>query len=388
MKHTHITFVGGQSLPIYLGIKSIGHVDSLVLVHSAQTEEQARHLGQLSGVAEIQYKLCSSENFLEIEQQAQQLLEEHREDEVSINLTGGVKPWGLIFSNIFAEHPHADCIYVNQNNVVTCLNDYSTQSVEIEAEMRFRVNQTEMPTYRRLSDYTEADFDDVRRLEKLYMKDKKVRDDFYELTNFSKTKSSQIPWKHQKKGELRPQKGNKEAYLAWDREEHWIEISLYNSKGEEVLEEFTGPHAFETVFNHAWFEIKTALELRSNPMVKDIWVNCVFKTSMGAAKNEIDIIADMGTKLYFVECKTMIYTPTDIDKFTGAMRNYSGLGSKGIFVTLNTPCEKPGSPYKVAERKCKDNRIAMFNFALKKKNHLLPGLNEIMLKDLDCQNPR
>lgn len=380
MKHTHITFVGEQSLPIYLGIKSIGHIDSLVLVHSSQTEAQARHLGKLSGVAETQYKLCSSEDFLEIEQQAQQLLEEHREDEVSINLTGGVKPWGLIFSKIFAEHPHADCIYVNQNNVVTCLNDYSTQSVEIEAEMRFRVNQTEMPTYRRLSDYTDEDFDDVRRLEKLRRVDFTA---FHALTNAPK-----MPWKHQKKGELPPQKGNKEAYLAWDREKHWIEISLYNSKGEEVLEEFTGPHAFETVFNHAWFEIKTALELRSNPMVKDIWVNCVFKASAGAAKNEIDIIADMGTKLYFVECKTMVYDTTDIDKFAGAMRNYSGLGSKGLFATLDAPSEKRGSVYKLAEEKCKDNRIAMFNFELKKKNHLLPGLNEIMLKDLDGQNPR
>ena len=380
MKHTHITFVGGQSLPVYLGIKNFEHIDCLIFIHSSQTKRQAEHLGSLVQVAEIQYIPCSSENFIGIEQKAQQLLEAHHEEEVSINLTGGVKPWGLIFSKVFARHPHLECIYVDQNNKVTQLSDYSTKSISIPVEMRFRVNQTDLPTYRSLSEYTDADFDDVRRLEKLRRVDFSA---FHALTNATKK-----PWKQQRQGELHPEKGNKDAYLAWDKEEHRIEISLYNNKGEEVLEEFTGPHAFETVFNHAWFEIKTALELRKISKVKEIWVNCVFKASTNVAKNEIDIIADMGTKLYFVECKTMVYDTTDIDKFARAMRNYSGLGSKGLFATLDTPSEKRGSVYKLAEEKCEDNRIAMFNFGLKKQNRNLPSLEDIIKNDLDAQNPR
>lgn len=380
MKHTHITFVGGQSLPVYLGIKNFEHIDCLIFIHSSQTKRQAEHLGSLVQVAEIQYIPCSSENFIGIEQKAQQLLEAHHEEEVSINLTGGVKPWGLIFSKVFARHPHLECIYVDQNNKVTQLSDYSTKSISIPVEMRFRVNQTDLPTYRSLSEYTDADFDDVRRLEKLRRVD---FDAFQALTNAPKA-----PWKDKVEGEVRPEKGNQDSYLAWNKKEHWIEISLYNNKGEEVLEEFTGPHAFETVFNYAWFEIKTALELRKNPMVKKIWVNCVFNASEGGAKNEIDIIADMETKLYFVECKTMVHDITDIDKFKTAMRNYSGLGSKGIFVTLYAPSEKRGKIYRKAEEKCRDNQVAMFNFGLKQKNPSLPSLNEIILNDLDGQNPR
>ena len=327
MKHTHITFVGGQSLPVYLGIKHIEHskhIDCLIFIHSSQTKRQAEHLGSLVQVAEIQYVSCSSENFIGIEQKAQQLLEAHHEEEVSINLTGGVKPWGLIFSKVFARHPHLECIYVDQNNKVTQLSDYSTKSISIPIEMRFRVNQTDLPTYHSFSEYTDADFDDVRRLEKLRRVDFSA---FHALTNAPKA-----PWKDKVEGEVRPEKGNQKAYLAWNKKEHWIEISLYNNKGEEMLEAFTGPHAFEMVFNYAWFEIKTALELRKNPKVKKIWVNCVFKTNEGAFKNEIDIIADLETKLYFVECKTMIKKVTDLDKFTNAIRKYSGLGSKGIFV--------------------------------------------------------
>lgn len=380
MKHTHITFVGGQSLPVYLGIKNFEHIDCLIFIHSSQTKRQAEHLGSLVQVAEIQYLPCSSENFIDIEQMAQQLLEAHHEEEVSINLTGGVKPWGLLFSKVFARHPHLECIYVDQNNKVTRLSDYSTKSISIPIEMRFLVNQTDLPTYRSLSEYTDADFDDVRRLEKLRRVDFSA---FHALTNAPKA-----PWKDKVEGEVRPEKGNQKAYLAWNKKEHWIEISLYNNKGEEMLEAFTGPHAFETVFNYAWFEIKTALELRKISKVKEIWVNCVFKASTNVAKNEIDIIADMGTKLYFVECKTMVYDTTDIDKFARAMRNYSGLGSKGLFATLDTPSEKRGSVYKLAEEKCEDNRIAMFNFGLKKQNRNLPSLEDIIKNDLDAQNPR
>ena len=84
----------------------------------------------------------------------------------------------------------------------------------------------------------------------------------------------------------------------------------------------------------------------------------------------------------------MVYDTTDIDKFARAMRNYSGLGSKGLFATLDTPSEKRGSVYKLAEEKCEDNRIAMFNFGLKKQNRNLPSLEDIIKNALDAQNPR
>jgi hypothetical protein len=65
--------------------------------------------------------------------------------------------------------------------------------------------------------------------------------------------------------------------------------------------------------------------------------------------NEVDIIVNTGKKLLFVECKTQVFNSIDIDKFATVIRNYGGLGSKGLLVTdaklrsnVKEKCNKSG----------------------------------------------
>ena len=62
-----------------------------------------------------------------------------------------------------------------------------------------------------------------------------------------------------------------------------------------------------------------------------------------------------GSKLIFVECKTQVYNSTDVDKFNSAVRNYGGLGSRPLFVTLNPMSSD-------AKEKCMDHGITTFHF--------------------------
>ena len=146
---------------------------------------------------------------------------------------------------------------------------------------------------------------------------------------------------------------------------------------------------FDILFNNGWFELKTAREFNNNKNVKDIWLNCKFTDSDGNPKNEIDLIVDLGTRLLFVECKTMVYDITDIDKFRSALRNFSGTSSSGIFVTYEKPNNNTKERYQHAMEKCKDNDIQTFNFSLwRDKPTNKPSLDKIISELMQKQNKR
>ena len=122
--------------------------------------------------------------------------------------------------------------------------------------------------------------------------------------------------------------------MKWNWDEGYVEFQMTNRYGRYVNSiEVVCEHVREVVLHNAWFELKTALELKKHTNVKGIYLNCEFLTKEKDPKNEIDIIADFGYRLLFVECKTMVHDVTDIDKFRSAMRNFSGTSSIGVFVT-------------------------------------------------------
>ena len=161
---------------------------------------------------------------------------------------------------------------------------------------------------------------------------------------------------------------------------------MYTNEG-FLTKEFHCQHLFDILFNFGWFELKAAVELRKNEKIDNIWLNCEFADSEGNPKNEIDIIAELDNRLLFVECKTMIHNPTDIDKFKSALRNFSGTSSTGIFVTNDMPNAYTLPRYEHAMEKCKDNGILTFNFSLYNGNPLdNPTLEAIVNDHIKLQN--
>jgi len=87
----------------------------------------------------------------------------------------------------------------------------------------------------------------------------------------------------------------------------------------------------------------------------------------------VDIIADLGGKLLFVECKTQISSPTDIDKFNSVVRKYGGLGSKALFVT-----------YEPMKDDIRDNckKYGIITYSFKNAGNSTDGVLTMMLERL------
>lgn len=376
MRKVHITLVGGQPTPVYLGIKDNGQANTVVLVCSPQSRIEAERIKEQFPKRNIVIKECPPVELTEIEALAIELYEEYSECDTVVNLTSGTKLWSLTFFRVFYQSVHSHFIYIDQNNCITDILTKESHVGSIHTLTRFELYGTPLTSFHLLDEY---DAEDLRVLKELESLRKINRSEFHQLT------ATNGIFEMKERYIRTTEHGSR---LEYSPDEKWAMIQIPTSQG-TVKRELCCPHLPNILFNYGWFELKTALELRKNERIKNIWLNCKFADSEGNPKNEIDIIAELENRLLFVECKTMIYDTTDIDKFRSALRNFSGTSSTGIFVTNDMPNEKSKSRYEHAMEKCKDNGILTFNFSLWKNNpSACPSLNAIINEQLNYQNKR
>jgi hypothetical protein len=378
MRKVHITLVGGQPAPVYLGIKDDGQANTVVLVCSPQSRVEAERIKEQFPKRTMIVRECHPVLLQEIETLAMELYEEFSDYEIVVNLTSGTKLWSLTFFRVFYKSAHSHFIYIDQNNSITDILTKDSHVGTINTLKRFELYGTPLTSFRLLNEYDENDLKVATEIEKLR---KKSKSEFHQLTV---------------KGDFREQEDrivrNTEngSSLEFSLEENWAVVQLYCSYSKRFEKrEFCCQHLFQLLFNYGWFELKTANELRKNERIGNIWLNCEFADSGGNPKNEIDIIAELENRLLFVECKTMIRDTTDIDKFSSALRNFSGTSSTGIFVTNDMPTDLSRPRYEHALEKCKDNGILTFNFSVCKSDPVgCPPLNAIINEQLQFQNKR
>ena len=376
MKKVHITLVGGQPIPEYIGIKDDGQANTVVLVCSPQSREEAGRISHQFQKRSVIIKECSPIDLDEIERLALLLNEEYADYEKTINLTSGTKLWSLTFFRIFNNQEHVHFIYVDQTNNITDILLKKSHQGSIDTFKRFDLYGSSLTSFRALSEYTDEDFKVLKAVERVRIINRK---DFRELTDKNNLKECLDS------GIIKSSNG---STLEFSIEEKWARIKL-KAERNVTIKKFQSEHVFDILFNSGWFELKTARELSQNENIKNIWLNCEFTDSDGNAKNEIDIIAEFGNRLLFVECKTMIHDTTDIDKFRSALKNFSGTSSTGLFVTNDKPNERNRYRYEHAIEKCKDNDILHFNFSLWRKNPMSnPPLKTLINEQMQTQNKR
>lgn len=376
MRKVHITLVGGQPIPIYIGIKDDGQVNTVVLVCSMQSRDEANRISSQFPKRTVIIKECSPIDLDEIENLATQVSEEYSGYEKTINLTSGTKLWSLTFFRIFSQQDHVRFIYVDQTNVITNILSKQTHLGKIDTFKRFELYGTPLTSFHCIEDYSDEDMGVLKDIE--YLRNKNRRE-FWKLTDLQKLNEDQDS------DVIETDNGSSLEYCISER---WAKVILRT--GTKFCEkQLECEHLFDILFNNGWFELKTAKELRQNEQINNIWLNCEFTDTEGSPKNEIDIIAELGNRLLFVECKTMIHDSTDIDKFHSALRNFSGTSSAGIFVTNDKPNESSRSRFEHAMEKCKDNGILTFNFSLWKENPvgILP-LKTLINNQIQTQNKR
>lgn len=370
MSKIHITLVGGQVYPAYLGIL-LEKPDKVILVHSDKTSQEAQRIKEIVPIPTTLREMSPVDE--DIFRQTAAIEAQIESDyAVSINLTGGTKLWSIAFYDAFRDRKNVRLIYIDQNSRVYDLanqTSYFPEGVELDMDTVFKLNGIHPGKVKStpISDYTEEDADDCRKIEQLRKKNWKTFNDLTLLTKEDRNElnaRTEGRWRHESGG-----------MLEWNKRLGEINMRLYDYRGRFCEDAFTSPHAFTLLFNAGWFEYKVARTLSNWQYAKEIRMNVVFPyTGKDNPKNEIDIIVNTGVRLLFVECKTQIQDKTHIDKFNTAVKNYGGLASKALFVT-DAPMQQE------AREKCTDSGIVPFSFQDSRNNKENP--EEVLFRLLE-----
>ncbi|MBO7203044.1 MAG: DUF1887 family protein [Paludibacteraceae bacterium] len=357
----HITLVGGQPAPVYNGIKAT-KPDKVVFVHST---DSLKALNALVKEIDVPYEAIqlSPTEAMEIHKVAEKMVEQYAEDEVTVNISSGPKSWSHLFGSMFQSKENATVVYMDQNNV---LWNYRTmqglQDFEFDMHTHFRLYGNSIENnYKKFSDYTEADVEAMKKIEEIRNFDVQIFNALLSVLD----KQKQHTLRNGKYGKFEHDSG---SYVEWEKttEEQYgfVRVFLIKKNGKSKEIKFESSNAVDLVFNSGWFEFKVAKMLSAWEKCKEVCLNCKFPFRENVDKNETDIIVNMGSKILFVECKTQINNTTDIDKFRSVIKNYGGMGSKGLFVTDAKMTE-------VAKAKCEEHGILSFSL---KDEHL--GLSD------------
>lgn len=339
MAKIHITLVGGQTAPVYLGIVD-ANPDKVVLIYSNQTEEEANRIYAQINVA-CELKKFDPVDLNKIEISISELIKHLKaNDLISINLGGGTKPWSILFYEHFKLLENNFLCIIDQNNLVWDLKTRTNHEVAFDMDMQFKLYGNPLTDYKKFSDYTE---DDKNLIDQI----RKIREFNFRDFNFLTEYLYRYPHETSKKS-------SGGSTINWLPTEKAFRCSMKNKKGRELNVNLKSEHARSLLLNTGWFEFEIAQILSSWKFTKEIRMNCLFPAASGSPKNEIDIIINTGTKLLFVECKTKIFNETDIDKFASAVKVYGGLGSKALFITDVSLSDK-------AREKCADHGIMTFS---------------------------
>lgn len=345
----HITLVGGQPAPVYNGIIAT-RPDKVVFVYSDGSMSVVEKIRSEINIAIDEQEPLDTTNPQKILERANSLADKYKDDEVTLNISSGLKSWSHLFGRVFDVLPNASVVYMDQNNV---LWNYRTMDSKndfvFEMEVLFRLQNNALTNYTSFSNYTE---EDKRSLDKLILARRYNCGNFNRLTTIlSKDWESRLS---QKNGMLSLSESD---FVEWEKPD-FVRLTLSTRKYGVKKFEVKSPNAVSMTFHAGWFEYKIARMLSHWRYAKDIRLNCKFppkeSKSVQFPKNEIDIIVNTGTKILFVECKTQINSSTDIDKFRTAVKNYGGMGSKALFITDNDMNE-------LQKEKCRESGIIRFS---------------------------
>lgn len=346
--HLHITLVGGQLVPVYQGI-IYDQPDYVIYICSEQTNSSIELIASATSIP-YEIKSLSPVDIKEVEEyldSIKSVIENY--ERITVNISGGTKIWSILFFDYFKIIDNATIIYIDQNNNVWDLKakQYSDHEFITDILQYLYRFGSKVKNFKKIEDFDARDIEAVKEIEEIRKFD---FGEFNALTQ-SISKNSNLIEYSTKQG----------SFIKYDSKEKSFYLKLVKKNGTFKESQLNSPNIRYLLLNYGWFEFKVAQILSKWKLAKEIILNCEFQTKEGAPKNEVDIIVNTGKKLLFVECKTQVFSTTDIDKFASVIRNFGGLGSKGIFITeakLN----------KNALEKCNDNKL--LSFSLNESNHI------------------
>lgn len=359
MKH-QINFLGGQLLPIYIGIKEF-MPDKIHFIASDESKEGIKILKDIFPDIIFSEFICDPFDFYSIKKRIRSIIDKlDAQDDVLINLTGGTKIMLLAAQSIISES-NIKGFYVNQDYSFIEVPSYDKKQITSELSIQdfFGLSGHKIFSAKTLSDFTENDLrvscliESFAASNKLYSK----------VTDFLR-----------KKYRVLPEKGSEttagNSVIKWDAS--IVDIHSNNKS----IACFKGNNARDLFFNATWWEIIVASEIGKWAKANEIILHCElpFKTDNKALKNEIDILINTGNKLIFVECKSGNIKQEDINKMKVIKQTYGGLISKSLLVSRYMPSQS-------IMEKCKELDIEVFYvYAFQRVINPLKDIHKILDK--------
>lgn len=361
MKH-QIVLVGGQLLPIYIGIKEFSPEKIHFLVSKESVESLHNLKPMIKRISQSEYR-CNAFDFYEIKTIFEKIiLKISPEDTVTFNLTGGTKIMVLACQAIIHEKGLSG-FYINQDDSYLVLPSYERRNIisELTVKEFFDINGHSTYNFKKMSDFTK---EDIKTSEKIKI--------FANNTSRYKLIIGFFRKKFFDKNLALPLNGfesiNNNLKVTWNQTSISIE-----SNNKNILT-INSKLAHELLFKAVWWELLVANEISISNKYKEVLLSfeLTFKSNKQVAKNEIDILINTGKKLIFIECKSGLVKQEDINKMKIVKQTYGGVISKSILVSRELP--NPS-----IREKCKELDIELFfSFALKQEVNPLNKLSKVI----------
>jgi hypothetical protein len=342
MKH-QISLVGGQILPIYIGIKEF-YPDKVHFIVSNESKENISILKHLfPSILMCDYN-CDAFNFYSIKGICEKIIDKlNTNDEVIFNLTGGTKVMVLAAQAIIHEKGLKG-FYINQDDTFLELPKYEKQHIKTELTIPefFDLSGHHLFSAKLLKDYTPEDIKMAHAIDSFAQNDRR----YASITSYIRKKFNYYSYSF-------PLNGNE--VLSNGIELIWNINNIKASLNGKSIFNLNSKNIIDLFFNAAWWELLVAEEVAKWNKLKEILIKCElpFKTDQQTTKNEIDILLNTGKKLIFVECKSGNIRQEDINKMKVIKQTYGGVISKSILVSRYLP-----NPTIV--EKCKELDIEVF----------------------------
>jgi len=357
MRH-QITLVGGQLLPVLLGIKEY-QPEVVHFLISKETKNSISNLKALIIGTKTSEHECEPYDLNNIKSVCEKIINKlQEEDEVYFNLTGGTKIMLLAAQSIMVEKKIKG-FYINQDNTVLEFPDFKKSNItyRVSTEEFFKLSGQRVSSFKKLSDYSQQDFSTSREIEDFSEKGSL----YTKLTKTIRDKYEHLP------------KNGFESGLNGDKVEWETGKVLVTSTGKKSYT-FKSQEVLNLFFDGGWWELLVAQAISGWAEADEILlkIEFPFKSDLSISKNEIDLVINRNNKLIFIECKSGKVIQQDINKMKAIKDTYGGVASKSILV----------SRYPITAtlmEKCKELNVEVFSLKLF-KNH--PGTFTTLIKDL------
>jgi len=326
MNH-QIAFVGGQLLPVFIGIKEFAP-DSIYFIVSQESKGKISQLKNLLIGKQYSTIVCDAFDFNSIKESCLNILNNLKtSDNVQFNLTGGTKIMVLAAQSLIGEK-NVTGFYINQNSTKLQLPSYNIEKVtsHISIHEFLEISGHKLSRYKTISDFTPDDYKSIDTIDNFTISHQNLILQINSKIRKTYDKLSKIP----SSGFIDI---TKTCRLIWTTKS--IEVV---QNGANIFH-IQSPNVRSLFFHASWWELIVARSISQWAKAMELLLQCElpFKSDNNTTKNEIDVLVNLGDKLIFIECKSGLVKQEDINKMRIVKDTYGGIISKSVLVSRFKP---------------------------------------------------